>query len=114
MTETSGSRLKFVLCGTDAGDFGTIGGAGSAALAGRLEVSLCDGYRPVEGNTFEVMKLGAITGQFDDYSFQDGLQFEVHQTSTTLTLRVTSVPEPAGMLVWMMGSMILGRRRRRR
>jgi hypothetical protein len=62
-----------------------------AALSGTLQVKLVDGFEPAEGDTFDFLTFGAVTGTFDIgtglYGFSDSnLYFEVVQQSDRLQL----------------------------
>ncbi len=84
--------------------------AGSAFLAGKLSISLLNGYNPVAGSTYTVLTAGSITGAFDTFGLPQlspGLVWSIGRTSTAYTLAVAAadynqngVVDAADYLIW--------------
>ena len=71
--------LMIELAGTTAGtEYDVLQVDGGASLSGTLEISLLDGFEPGAGDTFNILELGSVAGQFD----------------------VVTLPELAGSLAW--------------
>jgi len=71
--------------------------SGTAALDGTLEVTLINDFVPSDGDTFDVLTFGSVSGRFADgeglYGFGDGsLYFEVVQQADRLQLVAREVP----------------------
>ncbi|MBV5299267.1 MAG: LEPR-XLL domain-containing protein, partial [Rhodoferax sp.] len=81
--------------GTGDGFYDQINISGSAVLDGTLAVDLWGGYKPTDGQVFNVMNFGSATGKFDIgtglLKTKDGVFFEVTQGATSLTLTAHTV-----------------------
>ena len=81
--------------GTGAGYYDQLNVSGAAMLDGKLSISLLNGYKPHDGETFNVLNYGSVTGKFDVGSgllqSNDGLYFEVTQGASSLTLTAHTI-----------------------
>jgi hypothetical protein len=72
--------------------------AGSASLAGSLNVSLLNGYLPTAGNSFEIIATaGGVLGTFSDEllpALAPNLEWNVLYGTNTVTLQVAAVGLP--------------------
>ena len=100
--------LLIELAGAEAGlshDVLVVGG--TASLAGQLEVNLLDGFQPLLGDSFDILDLAALQGEFAQImlpTLVDGLAWDVSALYNDVSLSVVS--EPA-TLVLLMGMVIL-------
>jgi len=81
---------------------------GTAHPEGRLEVSLLDGFRPQGGDSFDILNLAVLSGEFDDISLPqlaDGLVWDTSSLYGDGSLTV--VPEPCTILLLAMASLVL-------
>ena len=90
--------------GTGGGFYDQINISGLAVLDGTLAVDLWGGYKPKDGQVFNVMNFGSATGKFDIgtglLKTNDGVFFEVTQGSTSLTLTAHTI-DPSHFGHWM-------------
>ena len=81
--------------GTGDGFYDQLNISGSAVLDGTLAVDLWGGYKPTDGQVFNVMNFGSATGKFDVgtglLKTNDGVFFEVTQGATSLTLTAHTI-----------------------
>ncbi|MDO8317800.1 LEPR-XLL domain-containing protein, partial [Rhodoferax sp.] len=81
--------------GTGDGHYDQFNISGAAVLDGTLAVDLWGGYKPQDGQVFNVMNFGSVTGKFDVGSgllkTNEGLYFEVTQNATSLTLTAHTI-----------------------
>lgn len=95
LTLTADSTLEIELGGTAAG--ATSGGydqlniSGTAALNGSLQITLADGFVPQDGDTFDILTFGNVSGNFTSAtglfaSGDDNYFFEVVEQSDRLQL----------------------------
>jgi hypothetical protein len=81
--------------GTGDGFYDQINISGAAVLDGTLAVDLWNGYKPTDGQVFNVMNFGSVTGKFDVgtglLKTNDGVFFEVSQGATSLTLTARTI-----------------------
>ncbi len=65
-TQQDAGRLEISLGGTDAGQFDQLHVAGSATLAGALDLSLADGFLPTPADSFDILLADqGLAGTFD-------------------------------------------------
>ena len=87
---------------------------GEATLDGTLEVSLIDGFQPASGDSFDILELGSITGDFNDIvlpNLTGSLAWDVSALLTDGSIGV--VPEPAAAVLLLGGLWaVVGIRRR--
>ena len=96
---------------------------GDVELAGTLEVYLIDSFELLAGMSFEILKVGGtLTGQYDGLdegrkvgSFSGTNLFITYAggDGNDVTLFSRAVPEPAALLLALLGLALLPRRRRR-
>lgn len=82
----------------------------SAFLAGKLTVSLVNGYAPTAGSSFTVLTAGSITGVFDTFDLPQlsaGLVWSIGRSSTAYALTVVAadfnqngIVDAADYVVW--------------
>jgi hypothetical protein len=89
--------LEMQLAGTAVGSFDRLAIAGTAQLAGSLDVSLLGGFVPALGNSFPILTaVGGVTGQFDMETLPllPGLiGFDVVYLPTMVRLNVVPFPD---------------------
>jgi hypothetical protein len=89
--------LFIELAGTDAGSQHDVMQVdGEASLGGALEVSLLDGFEPQFGDTFDILDLASLTGEFDKLllpGLAAGLAWDT--TSLYADGGLSVVPEPS-------------------
>ena len=105
--------LEIELGGTGAEEIDALNVTGRAAVDGRLEVCLVDGFVPSPGDTFHILAATSVTGTFDQVSSPDlapGMWWEIDYSATQVTL--TAVPEPATLSLLAVGALLLMQRRR--
>lgn len=88
-------------------------GTGTATLAGAIDISLL-GYTPSAGATFDIMTAPSIldngltlTGDTTNFSYS------IVDLGTTEALRLEYVPEPATMILFGLGGMVVLNRKKR-
>lgn len=84
--------------------------ANSAFLAGKLSISLLNGYNPTAGSTYTVLTAGSITGIFDTFDLpqlNSGLVWSIGRSTTAYTLAVVAadynqngVVDAADYVIW--------------
>jgi len=88
---------------------------GTAQLDGGLGVSLWNGFTPSDGDEFDILKAGELSGMFDANSliFPKGWSWQIayldldgNNTYDTVRLTANSVPVPAA--VWLLASGLIG------
>jgi MYXO-CTERM domain-containing protein len=86
--------------------------AGGVMLDGVMNVSFIDGFVPAESDTFQLIDLGTatVTGWFSSVNAPAGWSLNA---SGLLYNNSAAVPEPAAMLLALLGLALLPRRRRR-
>ena len=118
-TQTAGGVLQIEIGGlTPAnGDqalnhFDQINVSGLASLDGALAVSLINGFKPSEGDAFEIMTFGTVGGRFNAatglLAAGDGIYFEVVQTASNLRLVAHEYDISAQYLVDALGAGTMG------
>ena len=73
LTLADTSTTEIEIGGTGTTEFDRLIITGDATLAGTLELSLFDGYRPEGGETFEIIAYGSHTDEFDAVT---GLEYD--------------------------------------
>ena len=110
-----GSRLNIELA---SGAHDRVDVAGGLAAGGELEVVLLDGFAPAEGDAFDVLNFGSLSGQFDALRLPElggGLRWDLANLYATGTLSVVPEPGALGLLAAAGATpVLLGRRRRAR
>lgn len=98
-------QLIIELAGTNSSDaeameFDVLEVAGTAELAGSLDVHLLDGFLPIPSDTFRIVKARNITGTFsnalEQVVFPNGM-FDVTYASGEVLLTNFQIPEPGGL-----------------
>ena len=86
--------------------------AGGVMLDGVMNVSFIDGFVPAESDTFQLIDLGTatVTGWFSLVNAPAGWSLNA---SGLLYNNSAAVPEPAAILLALLGLALLPRRRRR-
>jgi T5SS/PEP-CTERM-associated repeat protein len=100
-TMGAGSLLSIHLADADDGpDFGKVEVAGSATLAGNLQLQLAAGFVPVVGDSFPVLTAaGGISGSLSLAAvpvLPGGMQWDLDIDSTTVVLRVVGTGDYNG------------------
>jgi len=67
-----GGALGTTLAGTSAGQYGKVNVTGTATVAGELDLSLADGFKPAVGDMFDIMGFNVLSGNFTGVAL-DGL-----------------------------------------
>ena len=110
--QNAASTLLIELGGTVSGsDHDLLQVDGQTTLSGILEVSLLNGFEPRAGDTFHILELASVTGDFDFVSLPplaDGLAWNDTLLLTDGSLLV--VPEPATVLLLLLGVLATVRR----
>lgn len=76
-------------------DYDLLAVSGDAVLAGRLEIVFINGFEPVLGDVFEVLKAATIAGEFDDVSVTSlpaNLNLDVIYGAGAVTLETVGPP----------------------
>lgn len=117
LTLSGGAEYQLEIAGALSGQFDSLLVEGDAAINGNLDVSLIDGYFPMDGDILMVMEvLGQLSGQFANYSEGDLVADLAHPTSASglpstqlyityaggdgndiVLYATTTVPEPSTM-----------------
>lgn len=103
--------LAIFLAGTDEDSFSRLSILGIADIAGELNISLIGGFVPDIGDSFEILNASACYGNFslvNTAGLPDGMFFDIDYTNTNIVLEV--VPEPATLMLFGLGSLILRKR----
>ena len=95
-TQTATGALNVELGGTTAGTlFDQLAVTGATTLAGSVDVSLINGFLPVNTNSFKVMTFASASGMFTTFrgtNLFNGLILQPSQTSTAFTLNAAPAP----------------------
>jgi hypothetical protein len=93
-TQATAGTINIVLGGTASNQFGTIAINGGATLAGTLNVTLANGYNPVNGDTLKVITFLSATGTFGTVNTPSlpGLVMSVKYDPQDVTLSVAPPP----------------------
>lgn len=90
--QTAVGSFEVEIGGFTAGtDFDRVTSTGAASLNGTLNISLINGFEPMEGDTFVIMTFSSRTGNFSMVNGTDagnGLEFQVNTGPTSVTLEV--------------------------
>jgi len=91
-TQGAAATVEIEIGGTAQGlDHDWLDVAGTATLAGTLEVSLIDGFIPDSGDMFEILTAGTVTGEFDHVVFTNppgDLDLSVTYAAGSVTLTI--------------------------
>lgn len=111
------ATLHVELGGTTAGtQYDLLTVAGTASLAGALDVVLINGFAPQAGQQFDVLTYGSHAGAFASFTGLDlgnGLALVPQVTPTTYSLVVTPVPEPGTLALSGVAAVVVWRRARK-
>jgi len=108
-TQHEDGTLLIELAGTTSGtehDVFSVGGI--ARLQGRLEISLLDGFQPQVGDSFDILNLAVLNGEFDDISLPelaDGLIWDTLSLYGDGVLAV--VPELSTLVLMAIATLVL-------
>ncbi|MFW6154728.1 MAG: dockerin type I domain-containing protein [Planctomycetota bacterium] len=83
------SIMNVELGGTGTGEFDAVEAAGQAALGGKLNVSLVDGYQPSVGDVFPIVTAQSVTGAFASttgLNVGGGVILQLQQTASAVNL----------------------------
>lgn len=92
-TQTAAGALDADIAGTNSGQFSQLNVKGTASLHGTLNIKLLNGYVPVVGATFQVLRALHMNGSFatvNGTSINDSEHFTVTYNSNNVTLTVVS------------------------
>ena len=90
-----------------------------AALGGKLQINLLDGFLPMVGDVFTFLIAGGgIVGDFSAVVLPElaGLAFQLNRDANSVSLLVSAAPIPVPASFWLLGTALaagLSRRRRR-
>jgi len=111
LTMNSGGIL-IELAGTARGtEYDAIDVTGTLTPAGTLDVVLYDGFNPANGNAFDLLNWGSLTGTFNTVNLpglSGGLTWDVSALYSTGEISV--VPEPATLSLLALGGLLIRRR----
>ena len=88
-TQTSGGAYEVALGGLTAGSqYSQLNVSGSASLAGALNVRFANGFTPVAGNQFIILKASAVSGTFSTINAPavSGVTWSLMYSATSVTL----------------------------
>jgi hypothetical protein len=108
--------LLIELAGRDPGQFDVLAVSGQALLDGTLVLTFLDEFRPLLGDTFEVLTYGSRSGEFASIEVLgfSGYEFAPLYGDTSMLLATEAVPEPATLGLLGIGlGVLLGRHRQR-
>lgn len=96
--------------------YDAIDASGLIAVDGTLQVDLINGFNPTDGDLFNLLNFGSLSGEFDNLvlpTLASGLYWNTSQLHSDGFLQITSVPEPSAA-IWaaLAGCVCLVRRRR--
>ncbi|MEI7786662.1 MAG: hypothetical protein WCK08_19915, partial [Betaproteobacteria bacterium] len=114
LTLGSGSATLFEIAGDTAGTgahhYDQINVSGLASLDGQIQVDLLDGYRPTDGQVFNVLTYGSVSGGFASGSglidAGEGVYFEVLSASNGLSLKAHVLDASTAQLVSALRSVV--------
>jgi fibronectin-binding autotransporter adhesin len=110
-TQGAGGTLEIELAGTGSGQFDVLSVGGNALIDGTLDVTLLNGFVPMDGETFTVLTSLGLSGEFAHVNAPASVN--VTYEGNNVVLLGATVPEPASLgLVAAGGMMLFGRRRR--
>ncbi len=92
--QSSPSALTLELGGTSPSDYDRVVASGTATFGGPLNVSLINGFSPVQQNAFSVFTYASRLGRFDTYNLpalSGGLSWVPRYGGTTFQLRVQAI-----------------------
>ena len=112
VTLSAAGTTTFEVAGTTLADYDRILLAGGVTLDGVMNVSFIDGFMPAESDVFQLIDLGTatVTGWFSSVNTPAGWSLNA---SGLLYNNSAAVPEPATLLLALLGVALLPRRRRR-
>jgi beta-propeller repeat-containing protein len=89
-TQDAGGSLNIDIGGTTAGTFSQYILSGTATLNGTLNVTLVNGFVPVDGNSFTILTSSARTGTFSAVNLPSatGISFSVSYNATSVIVNV--------------------------
>jgi hypothetical protein len=95
------SVLDIEIGGLARGQYDELSVGGNATFGGTLVVTLIDGFRPLMGDSFDIVSALSVGGGFDTLTCIDcaGRQFGVFFEGALVRLEVTAVPLPAAALL---------------
>ena len=92
-TQDTNGTLEIEIGGASPGtEYDQLQVSGTAALAGTLNISLINGFRPAIGDVFQIILPGSVTGTFSTVN-TTGFTGQVNYAAGAVTVMVTSVPD---------------------
>jgi len=111
-TQNSGGILNIAIGGLTSGSqYSVLSVSGKASLSGMLEVNFANGFSPTVDDTFVILASSGLSGTFTDNTIQAGnVTFDVEYSPAgykndvvLLVAQVSSVPEPASLVMLTIG-----------
>jgi hypothetical protein len=102
LLHATAGNLEIDIAGPGSVDFDLLVVTGAAELAGTLDVQLLDGFVPQLGAQFEILTAAELSGNFSnaiDMIQADNTAFRV--TYGSQSVRLTVVPEPSSLALWL-------------
>jgi hypothetical protein len=122
-TQASTAKTQIALGGTQQGvTYDLLAVLNNAALAGELDVTLANGFKPYQGETFDVLLYGSRTGAYDsvvslDNGYGYGMSYnDSIGVGSLIVLTAPAVPESSTLIsltvLMSTGGLLLRRQRR--
>lgn len=97
-SQTAAATLQLYVSGTSAGHIGMLQVAGTANLAGTVDVRLANGFAFRVGDVFQLVSATAVTGAFSTVTLPAGVNGTLSASGGTVTLTITGAPAATSLV----------------